>query len=90
MSTDPLTYGTGHAPMPFPKNDRTWLAETQAAMQQEQRAEDELRAHEMMGAGAAAFCVSFWETIRGAEPTSVMRFSRDEALRLLEAALRGR
>ncbi|HEY5868959.1 MAG TPA: hypothetical protein VI542_25930 [Candidatus Tectomicrobia bacterium] len=90
MSGDPSTYETARVPAPFPQNDRTWLAETQAALQQEQRAEEELRAHEVMGAGAAAFCVSFWETIRGAEPASEMRFSRDETLRLLEAALRGR
>lgn len=93
MSTQvPLTHGTTESGLspPFPRNDRTWFAEQKAAEAQEKRAEDELRHYEVLGAGMAIFCVSFWEALRGAEPATIVRFSHDEALRLLEATLRGR
>lgn len=74
----------------FPTNDRTWFAELKASQAREEKAENELRHYEVMGAGMAVFCVSFWEALRTAEPPEEQRFSHLEALRLLEAALRGR
>ena len=45
-------FGTQEQPTTsFPSNDRTWFAEQRVAQQQEQRTEDELHAHELMGAG---------------------------------------
>ncbi len=75
---------------PFQGNDRTWLLEQKEAQQQEQRTQDELQHYEALGTGLAMFCLSFWETLRAAEPAYEARFTRDETLRLLEAAVRGR
>ena len=74
----------------FPSNDRTWLAEQQAAIRKEQRADQEWEHYQTMGAGLAVMCLSFWGTLRDAEPAHEVRFTREETLRLLEAALRGR
>ena len=85
-------FGAAPPPSPpsFPANDRTWFAAMKQSQQREQRAEDELHHYEVMGAGLAVFCVSFWEALRSAEPPYHQRFSHEETLRLLEAALRGR
>ena len=74
----------------FPANDRTWFAAQQESQRREHKADEELRHYEVLGAGLAVFCISFWEAIRDAEPATQVRFTHDEALRLLEAAVRGR
>jgi hypothetical protein len=62
----------------------------QTAARREHQAENDLQHYEVLGAGLAVFCISFWEAIRDAEPENFVRFTHDEALRLLEAAVRGR
>lgn len=74
----------------FPTNDRTWFADVKAAQAREQREVDELANYELLGAGMAAFCLSFWHVLGEAQKQEQVTFSRDEQLRLLEAALRGR
>jgi len=91
FGTDPRGPASEHPSVSmFPQNDRTWLAEHQAAIRKEQRADQEWEHYQTMGAGLAVMCLSFWGTMRDAEPANEMRFSREETLRLLEAALRGR
>jgi hypothetical protein len=93
MTEDLTNYTVHHVAaekVRFPKNDRAWLSEQQTAARREQRADEELRHYEVMGAGLAVFCLSFWEAIREAEPVSAVRWTHEEALRLLEAAVRGR
>ena len=75
---------------PFQSSDRTWLLDQKQEQQLARKVTDELAHYESLGLGLAAMCQSFCAGLLAPGVEQSLRFSREEVMRLLEAALRGR
>lgn len=70
-----------------PFNDRVWVLEQRETQRQQQQTLDEAQHYQRLGIGLAVLCQAFWETLGRTETVDL---TRDEKMRLLEAALQGR
>lgn len=70
--------------------DREQLLAWQQAEKAEAQTVDRMFHYEALGVGLAVFCQVMFDTLTVAEEDTIVRFSRDEALALVQAAVRGR
>jgi hypothetical protein len=75
--------------MPEPLTDREQLVAWQQAQQLEAQTVDHVLHYEALGLGLATFCQAMYDALYPATP-DVPRFSREETLWLIAAAVQGR